>query len=195
MAITCFDIANQVFTNLNIDQVEETEFEAGKTKKMKHFNQYYNNTRQMILRDALWSFATAVEALSIIKDQPALADYQLVYRLPDDCLFARKIDKSKNGKPYEFKVVGKYLYCNVEQPVLIYTADITKEHLFDPTFVSALCHKIAALIAQSLKKDLELAAVEYQNYKNDIFTAQTQTQREAYEEPYHHSSIYNAMIS
>ena len=194
-AVTIIDIVNQTFSNIGLDPIEEIDYTNSATKAIRHFKAQYESLRKSILREVPWSFATAFSALEPAGIDSVLKDYAYVYKIPKDCIYARRIDKSRDGDPIEFRRVNSLIYTNEENPVLEYTKDANEVHRIDPTFIIALSHRIAAELAKSVCADQNKLQVEMQMYQQAIIAAETQTQRESEEKKESYSPIYDAMFS
>ena len=195
MAVTLEDIANQTFSNIGLPTVESLVFATSGDKAVQYFKTQYESLRKSILREVPWSFATAFAALEPAGFESMFKDYAYVYKLPQDCLYARRIDKVRDGDLILFRKVKKYLYTNEVNPILEYTCDEKDVTEFDATFEVALCHRIAAELAKSVCLDQNKMQAEMQFYKLAIDMAEEQTQRESKEKKKSFNPIFDAMTS
>ena len=93
-------------------------------------------------------------------DAPVNADWTFSYRLPVDCLFARRLARPGTGRRFDASpdmfrsgtdATGGLLFCDIEEPVLEYTARLDGVVLQgDALFRDALAWRLAASLAPSL---------------------------------------------
>ena len=118
---------------------------------------FYETTRDLVLRDVRWPFATTTKALGLIEEQPN-TEWAYSYEYPSDCLLARRIlsgvrnDTRAARVPYKiaYDDGAKVLFCDRENAVLEYTVAITDTSLFAPDFVMALSYRLAFYLAPTL---------------------------------------------
>lgn len=127
----------------------------------------YPIVRDDALRQAHWNCATkrqtlALEAVYEVKDE-----FDHAYELPRDpyCLKARRFagvyyDTSSRWHPdkHPFRIEGRVLLTNVEEPQLIYTARLEDVNLFDATLFNAVAVYLGSYFATAIRKDYKLQA-------------------------------------
>lgn len=162
-------------------------------------NRFYDSCLDRCLSDLPWNFATRYAELQDIDTPPAGWLYR--YNYPYDCLSARKIILNQSNQnallyisdPYlqsdvslnqnlqndriPFQIIedetagGLAIVCNVETPILIYTARITTATLWSPKFVNTLAWLLAAEIAPALSSNPKYAEAAGKAYEAAILNA------------------------
>lgn len=125
---------------------------------------HYARAVEETLRDFPWPFATRYAALSVVGGTSTTAyvrDWQYAYRVPTDCVFARRIAVVREGAidptapPHaeSYDTVGGLILTNQASAILEYTArpECTAQ-LGEPLFVEALEWKLAGMAAIPLSK-------------------------------------------
>jgi hypothetical protein len=147
---------------------------------------FYETSRDMVLRDYPWGFATSFASLAqlAISDDPS---YGYTYALPSDCLKVRGIVNPVFQDGYwpacvdrieiprtAFRIISGNRLATSANPVTIeYTAKVDSPEVFDPMFVSALAWRLAAQIAPAIAKDAGAAQMCEQMYRSEIVSAAT----------------------
>lgn len=125
---------------------------------------WYDDTRDLVLRRADWSFAR--KRAPLIPSGTPPAEWGYSYVLPSDCLTARGVQDVVRVRPFDeqFKYAiesdgtghGRLIYMDAKDAVLIYTMRATDPTIYPPEFVEAFSWKLAANIARPLDKGIEL---------------------------------------
>jgi hypothetical protein len=125
----------------------------------------YPVTRDLLLTQHKWGFATRRTALADLGSPPDEWAYRYAY--PTDCLLARAIHQPiGTGGFVPFTVSGdldpagnplRVVLTDQARAELIYTARISSAAMFDPGFASALSWLVAAELAVTLTGDRTLA--------------------------------------
>ena len=163
-----------------------------------HCGLLYEPTRDALLRMVPWRFATARQALAILADATAPAEWSHVYQLPSDCLAARYVEPpdglfapgetadqdvavvSPNASAAsKFEVRGRTVVTHQPNAVLIYTARIENPIQFDPLFVEALSYKLAADLAMPLQSDREMRNLMMRDFRLLMSSAMAANGRDA----------------
>lgn len=123
----------------------------------RHIRLHYEISRDSLLEEYDWSFATKTEALALLAEEPNDL-WQFAYAKPSDCLKALQIlPSSASQKPYPYRLMQYGLqaaiYTNVEDAYLEYVQAVTDPTLFSKKFVEALALKIAVAVALPLTTD------------------------------------------
>ncbi len=128
---------------------------------------FFDDDVKYVLRDFPWPFATAYTTLALVSGTasvPANNDWQYAYRMPSDCLYARRIATTEgrnSANPPPFRVgrdaQGKLIYTNKVEAQLEFTVNITDSQEFDPMFASMLSWKLGAGLAPSLSRIKDMA--------------------------------------
>lgn len=148
-------ISNLAIANLgsgkNIASVTERSEEAAACSR------WFAITRQRLLQDFPWAFATKFASLALVSQNPT-TEYAYAYRAPADCLGVRRILSGTNPDTSETVVgyiqvadiAGVLLYSNQPLAVCEYTSDVTEPAYWPPDFVVAFSYALAASIAPNV---------------------------------------------
>jgi hypothetical protein len=150
---------------------------------------------ETVLRDGDWPFATRYAALTLVGGTATAAvndDWQFSYRLPDDCVKARRLvstdaatQRRYNEFPPAFKIgsddTGPLLYTNLdeddqddEEVRLEYTVRVACPcSQGDALFRSALAWKFAHSLAAPLAKIKDIVGTCWAAYQFDLNMAKT----------------------
>lgn len=118
---------------------------------------FYAGTRDIVLRDFPWPFASRIVALGLVATDPN-DDWGYSYRYPTDCLHDIKImGAGRNigaGDRIEYEIgsdsTGGLVYADQADAELKYTARITDPNRFTPDFAEALGYLMAVKIGPRL---------------------------------------------
>jgi hypothetical protein len=146
-----------------------------------------------VLRDFPWPWATAYATLALVAgsaSENAVSDWRYSYRMPADCLFARRIvvptlgRNNANPPPYRIgrDVQGKLIYTNEEDAELEYTVAVTDAEEFDPMFVSQLAWKLGSGLGPSLSRIKGVSVACMEMYEIDKTKAQSRALNEGQQE-------------
>lgn len=161
---------------------------------------FYEQARDMVLRDKPWPFATKFVSLAEIATNPDPA-FPYSYSMPADCLMARRIVNDVfpvDYWPYQgygcagfdiprvpaipFRVIQgestRLIATSVSPATLEYTVRVEDPGFFDPIFVSALAYKLAVEIAAPLSKDQSIVNRCEGAYQSLVATAFAQGMNE-----------------
>lgn len=128
----------------------------------------YEPTRDWVLEQREWTFAGARAMLSSPLVEAPAFEYTHAFQLPTDLLVVRKVtDDPLSMRNIDYTKEQRTILANVAIVYLKYTAKVTNEAMFSPSFTYALAHKIAAVIANPLvqnsamKKEMESLSQSY----------------------------------
>jgi len=120
-----------------------------------HCRVVYDEAVKSTLEALDWNFARVKVALADLGTPDGDWVYQYAY--PSNCIKARKIQTAiRNEKPFPFKiglnsaVTQKVVNTDIEDAVLIFTANVTNTELFSSAFAIALSWQIAMGISGPL---------------------------------------------
>lgn len=152
------------------------------TKEARNCQLHYAVSRDFVLRDHPWNFATRREYLALLSGVNPVG-WSYAYAYPSDCHFAREIwQEVEQLKPTPFEVLkgpsGKIIVTNEENAVLEYTALITDPTQFDPMFVNALSYFLASELAMPLTKSIQVTQSMLSMYMSRVAQASTIDGRE-----------------
>lgn len=187
----CNMALSRIGNSQRIDSLSERSIQA------EQCSLFYEQTRDMVLRDFAWPFATKFAQLAEVTTNPNPAG-ELSYGYPSDCLMARKIvnaifpvnywpcDYGWYGLPnipaIPFRIIqgdSTRLICTSVSPATLeYTARIEDAGQFDPLFVSALAWKLAVELCLPLSKDQGVAQSCEQQYQMVMAAARSQALNE-----------------
>jgi len=133
----------------NIDTEQSTEAAL--------FRVFYSTTLDLVLRDYRWPFASKIEALALISEDPN-TEWRYSYSYPTDCVEIRRIlsgvrnDSRDTRSPYKLahSSAGRIIFSDVDEAECEYTLRVTDPQLFPPDFILALSFRLAAYIAPAL---------------------------------------------
>lgn len=189
MAQSTVQICNIALGRLAISReiasLSESSNEAVQCKR------FYEVTRDRVLTEAPWRFATKRQALADVGSPPDGWAYR--YRYPNDCLFARAIIDPALRQPAADQRIAFAIYEDMDsaakaivtdQPsaILEYSRRITDTTLFSPHFDSALAWAIAAEIGGPLKADVKWIQLAEQRYQAALATAWAMSANEGRED-------------
>ena len=130
------------------------------SKQSRLCNQFYELTRDMILRAHPWNFAIKRVELAMLAETPAF-DYSYCFQLPTDCLKLQQTDDRYD----HFKVEGRKVLSNNSIVKALYIARITDTEQFDSLFVEALSLMLASKISYNLSDNNGLSQALYAKYE------------------------------
>jgi hypothetical protein len=126
-------------------------------------NLVFEDTRDLVLSEAWWNFASVEEALGLISDASTVK-YDYVYSYPALCLAIRDIYNEYTvlvSKPGVYEVIDysgiKAIATNVEDAYLKYTKRVVDPSVFSLPFIEALIYRLASVLAHQLTGSPELA--------------------------------------
>lgn len=181
------DICNMALSRIGnsqrIDDLTEASIQA------EQCSLFYEASRDFVLRDYAWGFATTYVQLAEVSVNPTPM-FLYAYAMPTDCLKARQIVNVvfPDGAwpaincierpiipPIPFRVInggsGKLVVTQASPATLEYTAKIESPEMFDPIFVSALAWKLASNIAPAIARDANVAQACESAYQAQIASA------------------------
>jgi hypothetical protein len=116
---------------------------------------HYPKTRDSLLREFPWNFATKTILLSQIDQE--IPGWQYAYQYPPNALWVRKvfdIGGIDAEIPNEYEIVStgteKYICCDIYQAYAKCTIKVVDANLFDPLFEEALTYKLALKLSMPL---------------------------------------------
>ena len=184
-------ICNVALGRVGVSQfIDNIDTEKSKPAGICRVN--FDTSRDRALREFNWSFARKYAVLKLVDEadgKPWEGDWLYAYRLPADCLFARRIVTYKNDpNPPPFEVgkddAGPILFTDMAEARLEYTSRVTNVGLFDPLFVSALAWLLAHELALGLSADNKsMRADAMRGYLYDLSRAAAQSANERRRHP------------
>ena len=186
MAESATEICNLALTHLG-STVEIEDLDDEGSDEAIICRRVFANTRDAVLRDFHWPFATKIQALGLVEEDPN-SEWAYSYRTPSDCLNVRRIlsgirnDSRQSRVPYRIgqDVQGELIFTDKEDAELEYTTRITDVVRFPADFVNALALRVAAYIAPKLTAGdpFKLGERALQLYLREISNAQANAANE-----------------
>lgn len=164
MATSEAQICNKALARLGIKSFIEDLSDDG-TEEAEACNVFYEDTRDACLAAFPWPFATLRKALAEVDytTEPARDGWDKIFKLPDGCLAPRYIREAgdtlrafrEDDKiPFVIEKASvddsQVLLCDLETPVLFYTARVEDVTKFPPLFVDAFSWLLAQELAMPL---------------------------------------------
>lgn len=194
--VSTVDICNLALSRIGQKSISSID-ESGIAEKCKI---EFNPTKEAILRDYPWSFATRIEALAPISEE-SFFEWDYVYAYPKNCLAVRKIFNAQTYSSTEkqpYRVITSnnasklLILCNLETAYIEYTANITDTTIFDVSFVDAFSWRLGANLAKSLTGNASLATDLMNTYLRVIDKASVNNASEVYQTQQQTSSLLRA---
>lgn len=159
------ELCNMALSHIGISKTIMSLTEA--SKEAAACSRFLNITRDMVLRDYKWPFATKYATLALVEEDPN-DEWAFSYRYPSDCLEVRRI---LNGVPVDefswtvmnsyaqgvkvpYKIgkddEGKLIFCTLDDAQLEYTVRVTDGLIVTPDYEICVTYRLAAFIAPSL---------------------------------------------
>jgi hypothetical protein len=174
MATTEVSIANIALGNIGVNKFIAA-LDEQRSSEARICNQFYEHSRQYVLRDGLWTFAKRYINLTLVEEDPT-PEWQFSYRYPPDCLLARYIVNPILGrqerKPTEYEIAGDdqgtLILTDMEDAQLCYTMDVINPGRYDQMFTSAFAWHLSTKIwtLSKLKEVLAMATKMYQTERD-----------------------------
>lgn len=181
------DIANLALGRIGYDGRVGNLYDG--SKAAKEILDVYGQTRDDMLRDGNWPFASRTAAATLLKSSPAGGyippngwnpatnppqPWSFEYTYPDDCIEVRACKPTvffvPNFAPqyYPFAIANdsaftparRVVLSNVANALLIYTAQVTDPATWPPDFVEAFAAALGQRLAAGLMKSLDMAKLE-----------------------------------
>lgn len=170
-----------------IQDLDDSSVEAATCKV------FYEDALKAVLCAVPWQFATGRQVLAELT--VTRTNWDFVYSLPDDSIFARYIAVEGATEPRPDQRIpfalehdstaGKVLVTDKEDAELVYTRFVEDVNLFEPLFVDALAWKLAGDLALAIpiKPQLGLKIAEWYTMTLGLAAAANFRQSQARAEP------------
>ena len=160
MSFSNVDLCSRALNKIGAESI--VSFEDG-TPEAEICGSIYNTLKYKLLSVFEWSFAIAVKKLNrVIDNEEYKQSFGNAFALPSDFLRAVSVEPNV---PY--KIVGNYLYADVEDIKLLYVANVGEEY-FSPMFVSAFVYLLAAELSISLLNDTSKYSLFYRLFVSEL---------------------------
>ena len=174
MPLTKTIICNMALAHLGISrELTNVDTTDASTPIGKACNLFYETARDKVFRDFLWPFATRVDALSLVQEEPS-TEWRYAYRYPSDC---KRIVRIQSGVRPEtktsrvnYRVVadgsGRLILTDKEEAELEYVMQLTDMTKWTEDFALMFSLLLAFLIAPRVTggDQFKLGARAYQAY-------------------------------
>jgi len=165
---TVVSICNLALSNIGKDNINDL---TEKSAEARACNQFYAQTRDVLLQSFPWAAAGKTLALGALdNDKPGV--WRHSYARPADCLQVRWIrprysadaaalpetlnpdlDEAGREMQYAYALEGDRLYCDLSPALLRYTCRLTDPTKYAPLFIEALSWHLAVRLAMPLTRD------------------------------------------
>lgn len=184
MGVSRVDICNRALSLIGANNIASITENTREAKQCKIF---YDPCREDVLREHNWNFAQKNVILGLLDETYAGWDY--VYQYPSDCLKAIKVQDESGAlsatstfsglsEQIKFEITAssdlnrKIILTDQENARLVYTANVTNENVFDPSFTSALVYRLAAELVIPMKGKLNLRQAMLATYQQMLLHTQ-----------------------
>ena len=143
MAISEVSICNLAIARVGGESISSL---AENVKAAKLCTIFYSNSRDSVLAEMWWTFATKRQTLARLATAPE-SEFGYAYQLPSDLITPRYL---ADAEDVEYVIEGDTLVTDAEEVDLVYTfqqADTTK---FTPLFTDCVAFRVAAELALPL---------------------------------------------
>ena len=131
----------------------------------KQCNLFYTQTRDELLREFPWPFATTRAQLNqATGDNYSGYDYK--HQLPNNCLYVQGLvdTDTYEDSSEDYLIEDNVLYADITPVIIKYTKEVTEPAFFDALFIEAFVLKLAAKLAVALSGDQQKEAMMIQQY-------------------------------
>lgn len=150
------EICNLALSHLGVGK-EISDLDTDQSSEGSLCRRFYETTRDAVLRDFPWPFATRILALGLVESDPN-DEWDYSYRYPSDCLKLRRIlsgqRQDTNGTRVAYKITrddtGRLVYTDEENAEAEYTMLNDDPNQYPPDFILALSFRLAFYIAPAL---------------------------------------------
>ena len=150
------EICNLALSHLGVGK-EISDLETEDSQEAAGCRIFFSTARDEILRHIQRPFATTIEALALVENNPN-NEWRYSYRYPSNAISIRRIlsgyrnDTRQSRSAYRlgFDTSGRLIYSDEQTASIEYTYKITDPGLFSSDFVFALSYRLAMLLAPRL---------------------------------------------
>lgn len=188
VASICNMALSHIATGASINNLDD------RTNEARACATFYEQVRNEVLSAAPWPFATAIDNLALITEQPN-SEWRFSYRYPAACVAVRRIlpdggrTMAAGLPPVPYRIArdssGRIILADKANAQVEYTILITDPNEYPPDFAQAVSLKLAHYIAPRLTKgdDFRLANRAFQLYQHAIATASAHAFNEEQADP------------
>jgi hypothetical protein len=154
--MTIIEICNQSLSmigDLTISSLDE------QNKPARLCKQFYPLSRDKVLSDYNWSFATAYKTLALNSETPEHSGYKYKYLVPKDMLHIQEVIGTT-----DFEVIGTSIHSNVHPLTIKYTQKVSNTDVFPSAVSEAISLYLAYKLITPMSADLNLKSMMLQEY-------------------------------
>lgn len=194
MAQTDVQICNMALAHLGHSGPFISDLETDQSQEAETCNVFWDTVRDDVLGDYPWPFATAKKELAQIADQER-DGWDYAFALPDDCVSPRFIwpaDSTprklypETRTPYKIAKHSEeetsILLCDIDNPVLEYTARMSNVAAYPSKFAMAMSYKMAEMIAIPITGDANKRREMRALYRAEVGQAEARAMNEQQED-------------
>jgi hypothetical protein len=198
--MTKTEICNLALSHLGVG-LTLADVETENSESAQVCRTFFDTTRDIVLKDFSWTFATKFLDLVLIEEDPT-SEYGYSFRYPNDCLKIRKIlsgirnDSRQSRIHYKIgqDADGKLIYCDEKEPCIEYTMRNDDYSEYPVDFAMALSFRLAYYICPRLT---DSDAFEYkkqllQDYQIELSSAHSNDRGEEQPEELPYSEFERA---
>lgn len=200
-------IANVMCIRLGVTKLF-ANVETESTPTAKAFRTIFDDERDFVLRDFLWNWAKKYAALGLVDGSEITStsyDWQYAYRVPADCVYARRISTARAGRqvvgppptvfgpesgmpippPFELGQddEGALLFTDEQDAVLEYTSRVEDLGRWDAIARSALAWRLGIALAGSMSRIKGIVDTCESQYQKEIDRAKMHVLNERQDDP------------
>lgn len=147
------EICNLALSHLGVSK-EIANLDTERSAEASACRRFYETARDAALRDFPWPFATVMQPLGLIEEDPN-TEWAFSYQYPVNCMKIRRIlsgsrnDDRQSRVPYKIArgSSGAVIFTDAEDAEIEYTFKETDAGRYQPDFIMALSLRLAAYIA------------------------------------------------
>ena len=145
------------------------------SKTARLCNLLYKDTRNALLREHAWNFATTRVELALLSSTPSFG-YSYEHQLPSDCI--RALVAESDEYEITFKIESGKVLSNHSSVNLRYIRKVTDPNKYDSSFVDTLSSKLASEMVISLADNKGLKEILYKEYIDKLAEARAMDSHE-----------------
>ena len=161
------------------------------TERARLCNRFYFTSRDELLENGHWKFATKRVKLSEDAVAP-ISEYDKQFVLPGDFLQLQETDIPK--RPGAWRIEGTRLLTNEGAVTITYTARIEDTSLFPPLFAEALKWKLAWRMAKPITGQVSMEDRMLQSFERVMQRAKTRDAQENAPQAFEVSDLVDARL-
>jgi len=196
MSVSKIDICNMALTHLGMKSL--TSITSNDPSAIA-CNQFFNSSRDDVLGESNWPFASVRETLTLTTEDILGWDYAYLYPVNAaavwDVFDEATVDK-KSEQEFEVKFVpstNRRVVCsNLQYAYADYTFKVVDTSIYNPKFVMALSYRLAAAMAHTLVGSPEVGIQLMNVYNVMLSEAKRISGSEKKKKPNQESSYQNS---